>query len=243
MDMSMVNEVVWEQQSSDPQAYATDATSVLGAFVGANLDVVNSFNREFDKEKAEIVSLKEALEHLKKQHEDKKDELQLRNVTLSVELQRERNDNATLVQKVAVLERKNEDATANVASSSFSKFSQEEFKELAIRTNREHFDLVCELFITLADIFETHIVFTKMYVVMEDLIEKIWQASNAYDEVIDSQRYLKDKPNNITLLTNFQFKRARTTLRSWEDLDETVAETIKKRKLFAAGDGMQLTIS
>ena len=71
MDMSMVNEVVWTQQSSDPQAYATNVASVLQMSIGANLDAVNSLNREFDKKKAEIVSLKEALEQLKKQHEDK----------------------------------------------------------------------------------------------------------------------------------------------------------------------------
>ena len=52
MDMSMVNEVVWTPQSSDPQAYATDAAYVLGAFTGANLDDVNSLNKEFDKQKA-----------------------------------------------------------------------------------------------------------------------------------------------------------------------------------------------
>ena len=40
MDMSMVNEVVWTLQSSDPQAYATYATSILGAFIGANMDAV-----------------------------------------------------------------------------------------------------------------------------------------------------------------------------------------------------------
>ena len=136
------------------------------------MNVVNSLNREFDKKKEKIINLKVALEQLKKQHEEKQNELQLKNVTLSVELQREKNDNATLVQKVAVLERKNEDATASATSSSFSKFSQEEFKELAIRTNREHYDLVCELFKTLDDIFETHMVFGKMFVVLEDLIEK-----------------------------------------------------------------------
>ena len=55
-------------------------------------------------------------------------------------------NNATLVQKVALLERQCEDATASAASSSFSKFSQEEIKEISIRTNKEHHDLVCELF-------------------------------------------------------------------------------------------------
>ena len=44
---------------------AIDATSVLGAFTGANFDVVNTLNREFDKQKAEIVRLKEELEQLK----------------------------------------------------------------------------------------------------------------------------------------------------------------------------------
>ena len=73
----------------------------------------------------------------------------MKNATLSEEPKKEKNDNTTLVQKVAVLERQNEDANASVASSSFSKFSQEEFKELAIGTNREHYDLICELFKTL----------------------------------------------------------------------------------------------
>ena len=48
----MENEVIWAKQSGDPQAYATDAASVLGAFTGENLDVVNSLGREFDKQKA-----------------------------------------------------------------------------------------------------------------------------------------------------------------------------------------------
>ena len=39
---------------------------------------------------------------------------------------------------------------------------------------------------------------------------------------------MKDKHDNITLLTTFQFKRARTILRAWEDLDDTVVEAIKK---------------
>ena len=52
MDMSMVNKVVWTQQSSDPQTYATNGSSVLGAFTSANMDAVNSLNRDFDKQKA-----------------------------------------------------------------------------------------------------------------------------------------------------------------------------------------------
>ena len=135
--MSIANEVVWTWGSSDPQAYATDVASILESFTGTNFDAVNTLNREFDKQKAEIVSLKEELEQFKRQHENRYDELQEKNVSLSEELQRENTVNATLVQKVSFLERQCEDATASAASSSFSKFSQEEFKELGIRTRRK----------------------------------------------------------------------------------------------------------
>ena len=68
--------------------------------------------------------------------------------------------------------------------------------------------MVCELFKTLDDIFETHMVFDKMSIVLEDLIEKRQHASKSYDEVADWKRYMKERPNNITLLTHFQFERS-----------------------------------
>ena len=39
---------------------------------------------------------------------------------------------------------------------------------------------------------------------------------------------MKERHDNITLLTPFHFKRVRTILRAWEDLDYTVVDTIKK---------------
>ena len=142
VDPSLSNEIVWTQRSSDPQVDATDDAYVLGAFTGANFDAVNTLNREFDKQKVEIIRLKEELEQVKRQYEDRYDELQVRNVALHDELQIEKNTNATLVQKLVLLEKQYEDATASAASSSFSKFSQEEFNELALRTNGENSDLV-----------------------------------------------------------------------------------------------------
>ena len=49
MDISFANEVVWKQRLGDPQEDAIDVAYVLGAFIGANFDVVNTLNREFDK--------------------------------------------------------------------------------------------------------------------------------------------------------------------------------------------------
>ena len=147
--------------------------------------------------------MKEELEHLKRKHENRCDELQEMNVALSGELQRERTVNVTLAQKVELLVKEIEDAIGSAASSSFSKFSKEEFKELAIRINREHYCLVYDLFKTLDNIFETHTVFDKMSVVLEDLVEKRKQDSKAFDEVVDWQRYMKDKPENIIFLTKF----------------------------------------
>ena len=76
---------------------ATDVASVLGAFAGDNFDVLNTLNREFDKQKVEFVRLKEDMEQVKIQHEDKYDELQVRNVALHDELKREKTTNATFV--------------------------------------------------------------------------------------------------------------------------------------------------
>ena len=97
--------------------------------------------------------MKEELEQVNGKHENRYDKLQFKNASLHDELQREKTTNAILVHKIALLEKQYEYETASVASSSFYKFSQEEFKELAIRTNREHHDLVNELFKTFDNIF------------------------------------------------------------------------------------------
>ena len=75
----------------------TDVASILGAFTGANFDVVTTLNREFDKHKEEIVRLKEEIEQVKRKHKDKYDELQVRNVSLHDELQKEKVTRAALV--------------------------------------------------------------------------------------------------------------------------------------------------
>ena len=97
----------------------------------------------------------------------------------------------TLAQNIALLEKKCEDATASAASTSFSRFSQEEFKELAIKTNQEHYDLITELFETVNDIYETHIASGQMSIVLEYQVEKREQASKAYDAILDWKRYMK----------------------------------------------------
>ena len=67
---------------------------------------------------------------------------------------------------ITSLEKQCEDATASAASSSFSRFSQEEFKELAIKINQDHYELITDLFHNLNDIYETYIAFGQMAVVL-----------------------------------------------------------------------------
>ena len=88
---------------------------------------MNTLNWEFDKQKEKIVRVKEEMVQLKRKHENSYDEIQEMNVSLSEELQRERIVNVTFIQKVALLERQCEDAIASATSSSYSKFSQEEY--------------------------------------------------------------------------------------------------------------------
>ena len=49
---------------------ATSVASTLGAFTGANFDVVNTLNNELNNKKEKIIRLKEELEQVRKQHED-----------------------------------------------------------------------------------------------------------------------------------------------------------------------------
>ena len=76
----------------------------MGAFTGANLDVVNTLNKEFDRREQEITQLKEELEKTKREHEahvadlmktseDKYNELQVKSASLQVDLQNEKSAN------------------------------------------------------------------------------------------------------------------------------------------------------
>ena len=118
----------------------------MGAFTGANLHAVNTLNREFDRRKEEISKLKEELENTRREHEahvanlmktsdDRYNELQVKSASLQAELQNEKTSNVTFTYKITSLEKQCEDATASATSSSFSRFSKEVFKELAIKTN------------------------------------------------------------------------------------------------------------
>ena len=119
-------------------------------------------------------------------------------------------------------------STASASSSTFSRFTHQEFKELAIKTNQENYELISELFQTLDDIFETHVAFSKIFVVLEGQVAKREKDSKAYDDILGWKKYMKDKLENIILLSNFQLKKVRTVLRAWFDLNEIIEYSMKK---------------
>ena len=93
MSALVTNQIIWTQQSGDPQIDAVDSTTTLGAFAGANLDAILTLNKEFDKRKKEMKRLEEELAEVKREHKthvenlekaskDKFKELQLKNASL-----------------------------------------------------------------------------------------------------------------------------------------------------------------
>ena len=161
--------MVWTQQSGDSQVDAVDTTSILGAFTGENLHAINYLNKAFDKKMEEIIKLNGELEQTRKEHEahvvdlmkiseDKYNVLREMNTSLQDELLSEMTANAVFVQRIPFLEKQCEYENASAASSSFSKFSQEEFKELALKTSQERHELINELFKTLDSVFESHFI-------------------------------------------------------------------------------------
>ena len=100
MEAPVTNQIIWTQQSGDPQVDAVDTTKYLGAFTGENLDAINTLNMELDRIKEEISKLKEELDRtkrghntyvadLKREYEDMFNELELKNTSLWVELHNE----------------------------------------------------------------------------------------------------------------------------------------------------------
>ena len=78
------------------------------------------------------------------------------------------------------------------------------------------------------DIYETHIAFGQMSIVLEEQVEKREKSSKAYDGILDCQRYMKEKLENITILSSYQLKNVRTILQAWLNLNEMIDDTIKK---------------
>ena len=131
----ITNQIIWTQQSGDPQIDAVDSSTILGAFTSANLDAVLTLNKEFEKRKEEMKRLEEELDEVKREHknhvenlekasEDKFKELYLKNSSLQDELQDEKTTNSTNIQRIALLVKQCEDGTASAASSTFFSFSQ-----------------------------------------------------------------------------------------------------------------------
>ena len=75
---------------------------------------------------------------------------------------------------------------------------------------------------------ETHVTFEKMYVTIEEQEDKREQASKAYDDTLDRKRYMKDRPQNITILSSFQMKKVRIVLHAQLELNEMIEDTIQK---------------
>ena len=128
---------------------------------------------------------KNHVENMEKAFEDKFKYLWLKNDSLQAELQNERTMNAANTQRIALVIRQCEDATASAASSAFFRFSKHKFQDLAIQVNQEHHGLTTEMFRTLDEIFETYVAFDKMNVVLEDHVSKREKASKSCDDVLD----------------------------------------------------------
>ena len=134
------------------------------------------------------------VENLEKASKDKFKELQIKNASLQDELQNEKTMNAANTQRIALVIRQCEDATASAASSAFFRFSKQEFQDLAIQVNQEHHDLIAEMFRNMDEIFETYVAFDKISIVLEYQVAKSEKDSKACDDIQDWKRYMKGRP-------------------------------------------------
>ena len=59
MEAPVTNQIIWTQHFGDPQIDAIHTATALGAFTGANIDAVNTLNREIDRKKEAVKKLEE----------------------------------------------------------------------------------------------------------------------------------------------------------------------------------------
>ena len=139
----------------------------MGAFAGSNYDSVVSLNKEIEEKEQELWRFKQEqyqanehhkneLQNLKNNYEDQLKHLQEKNDLLKQNLEETPGPNVKHVEKITTLEQQLEDFQFIYVASSFSKFTKEEFQELASNIQHDFNKVMVCLFEGLNVIQETY---------------------------------------------------------------------------------------
>ena len=79
----------------------------------------------------------------------------------------------------------------------------------------------------LNEIQETYNTFECQFEPLYHPSQKKKEATKSYDDMVDWQRCIKDKPKDVPILYNIKLRRIKISLESWENVCESVESTIQ----------------
>ena len=164
---------------------------------------------------------------LKNNYEDQLKHLQENNDLLKQNPEEAQGLNVKHVENITTLEQQLEDFQFIYVASSFSKFTKEEFQELASKIQHDLNKVMLGLFEGLNYIQETYNSFEHQFDLLYDHNKTRKHATKYYDDMVDWTRYIKDKPEDVPILDKIKLRRIKISLESWENVKESVESTIR----------------
>ena len=138
--------------------------------------------------------------------------MHVENEVLQQQLKEAQEMNVYYIGKITSLEQQLKNSQFLSVASSFSKFSKEEFKELALKIHEDHKNLFVQLFEGLNDIHETYNYFEIPYDVLYDHNQIRNEETKDIEDVLDWKKFIKYKPKNVLVLDKIKIIRINISL-------------------------------
>ena len=223
----------------------------MGAFVGANFDLVSQLSKEVKEREQELQRSKQdqaqaeaqhkhEIQDLKNEYDEKLRQLQGKNDYLKQQLEKEDDLNKQQANKISIFEQQLKDLQLASTTYSFSKFTGKEFKQLAYRIHDHYYQGMINLFKGFNEMQELYNAFEHQPSLLHDHNKRRKEATRAYDNIIHWEKYIKDKPDDLPISDTFKLKKIEVSVETWENVCDLVESIIKdgqvacKKRWFAS---------
>ena len=113
------------------------------------------------------------------------------------------------------------------ATSSFSKFTGEEFKQLACRIHDDFYQGRVILFEGFNEMQKLYNAFVHQSEIIHDHNRRINEVTRAFDNLVDWKKYIKDTPKYFLVCDKLKLKKIQVSIETWENVCDLVESIIK----------------
>ena len=160
-------------------------------------------------------------------YEENLRKLQDQNDHLKKQLEEAEELNNEHTQKITTLEEQLKDFQFVSVTSSFSKFTEEYFKQLAYRIHDDLYQRMVSLFEGLNEMQETYNALERHSNLLHDHNRRRNEETRAYDTLVGWKKYIKDRPDDLPVLDKGNLKRIKVSNETWEIVCDLVKSIIR----------------